>query len=155
MAAAELKNHFMRIADQALQQSQALLHPTTTTSITTSSPTRISSVSLLEPIVDVKVKEEGEGEDVHGGDDLMEGGVEGDTNREGKIRVNGKGEGQGQGGLGVDPPSSSAPPPVPITTASPSLLAAMMEGLVPSVRAVAYATPPCVCEVRVRRLPYS
>jgi hypothetical protein len=145
MAAAELKNHFMGIADQAQRQAQAqaLLHPT----ISSPAPLSTVSVSLTESMVGAKVKVKEEGKN---------GEVLGDVNGEGKIRVDGKeeGEGAGRGRVGVDPPSPSpstpSPPPTTSSTpsTSPSLLAAMMRGLVPSVRAVAYATPPCVCEVR-------
>jgi hypothetical protein len=139
MAAAELKNHFMGIADQAQRRAQALLHPTI------SSPTPLSSMPLTESMVGAKVKEEGNN-----------GGVLGDVNGEGKIKVDGKEEGEGAGrrrvGVHLPSPSTSTPSPTPTTSStpstSPSLLAAMMRGLVPSVRAVAYATPPCVCEVQ-------
>ena len=152
MVAAEIQNHFMGIADTArtLTQKQLQRHPTA--SISTSIST--SSVSVPRG---VGVKGEvGNSGNVLGGD-VMKGEEEEDEKGkvESKIDMDGKGDER----VKADIPPSSAPTPIlsptptlsptlsPSPTSSPSLLAAMMRGVVPSVRAVAYATPPCVCEV--------
>lgn len=141
MVAAALKNDIMEVSDRA----EAALYPGRNSTAVPATPS--TSISSPHPAFDKDVKGAGE--------------VEGESKRVATLCSLGKdiaaanayigeeGGGDEDEEIVFDFSPTSATPPKTVPAPVPcSLLAAMTAGLKPRLSAVAFATPPCSCEVQ-------
>ena len=144
MVAAALKNDIMEVSDRA----EAALYPGRKSTAVPATPS--TSISSPHPALDEDVKGAGEGE---GTSVATVCSLKNDIAAANAFNEEGGGDEDEDTIIDFSPASSTPPKtvPVPLPTTAPVhclLLAAMIAGLKPRLSAVAFATPPCSCEVQ-------
>ena len=143
MVAAALKNDIMEVSDKA----EAALYPSRNSTAVPATPS--TSISSPHPALDEDVKSAGVGVGVGEGKRVATLCSLGKDIAAANAYIGEVGGGDEDEEIVIDfSPTSSTPPktvPAPVPC---SLLAAMTAGLKPRLSAVAFATPPCSCEVQ-------